>query len=304
MGLGLTFRRNINKANISCRGEDSRKALSEVLLDATMPKLEEYQNLYDNFRFERTSDGILTITLHTNGSDLVWGFAPDAALGKVYAAVANDPENKIIILTAAGDTFIHYEDLGSDNTVPPDVWGSHVLPFALGLIHNQLEIDVPMIAAVNGPATVHAEQALLCDIVLASDTAAFGDQPHFPNGLVPGDGVQIVWPMLMGMNRARYLMYTGQILDAQEAKTLGLVSEVMPKENLLPRAHEIARQLLRAPELTRRLTRRAFNAVIKEQLQHSLPYGLALEGLGAAHYWPSAFKEAKLPASSGIHEKR
>ncbi|KAK5037085.1 hypothetical protein LTR13_004890 [Exophiala sideris] len=274
-------------------------SLSYKIVFRTM-KLNEYANQYENFRFERTEDGVLTITLHSNGGDLVWGMKPDAALGKVYLDIANDPENKVIILTGAGDTFIHYEDLKSETTIPPSVWGSYVLPFALGLIHNQLEIDIPMIAAVNGPATVHAEQALLCDIVLASDTAAFGDQPHFPNGLVPGDGVQVIWPMLIGMNRARYLMYTGQILDAHEAKNLGLVSEVLPRDALLPRAHEIARQLLQTPELTRRLSRRAFNAVIKQQLANTLPYGLALEGLGAAHYWPRTFKEAKLPPSAQL----
>ncbi|OQV03615.1 hypothetical protein CLAIMM_08635 [Cladophialophora immunda] len=267
-----------------------------------MTRLQEYQDVYENFRFERTEDGILTITLHTNGSDLVWGMKPDAALGKVYTDVANDPDNKVIILTGAGDTFIHYENLGSDDVdrIAPDVWGSHVLPFAVNLIHNHLDIDIPMIAAVNGPATVHAEQALLCDIVLASETAAFGDQPHFPNGLVPGDGVQVIWPLLIGMNRARYLMYTGQVLSAQEAKDLGLVSEVLPKDGLLGRAHELARQLLQAPELTRRLTRRAFGAVIKQQLNATLPYGLALEGLGAAHYWPRSFKKANLPPNAQL----
>lgn len=263
-----------------------------------MTVLDEYKDRYENFRFERTHDGILTITFHTNGSDLVWGMKPDDALGKVYTDIATDSENRVIILTGTGDTFIHYEDLGAGSVIPPDVWGGYVLPFAIRLMHNNLDIDVPMIAAVNGPATIHAEQALLCDIVLASDTAAFGDPSHFSNGLVPGDGVQVIWPMLIGMNRARYLMYTGQLLDAEQAKQLGLVSEVMPKTDLLPRAHELARQLLQVPELTRRLTRRAFGAVIKEQLNTALPYGLALEGLGAAHYWPRTFKSPELPKSS------
>lgn len=268
-----------------------------------MAKLDEYKDRYENFRLERTSDGILTVTLHTDGKELIWGMKPDDALGKMYRDISEDPDNKIIILTGQGDTFIHYEDLGGSDTLKPEYWGSYVLPFAIRLIHNHLDIDVPVIAAVNGPATIHAEQALLCDIVLASPTAAFADQPHFPNGVVPGDGVQVIWPMLIGMNRARYLMYTGQVLDAQQAKDLGLVNEIVPKENLLKRAHELARQLLEIPELTRRLTRRTFSSVIKEQINTALPYGLALEGMAAANYWPQNFKAAKLPPAACSPEK-
>jgi enoyl-CoA hydratase/carnithine racemase len=259
--------------------------------------LDKYQDKYENFRFERDADGVLLITMHTNGADLVWGMEPDDELGRAFTDVGSDPENQVIILTGTGDTFIHHEDLGADfDALPSETWGGYILPYVIRLIHNHLDIDAPMIAAINGPATIHAEMGLLCDIVLASDTAVFADQPHFPNGLVPGDGVQVIWPMLIGMNRARYLMYTGQVLNAQEALTLGLVNEVMPKDDLLPRARELAAVLLEAPELTRRLTRRAFGAVIKDQLNNVLPYGAALEGLAAAHYWPREFKGAQLPS--------
>ena len=273
-------------------GSTSRKLVEKMV------KFEEYTDRYPNFHLERTDDGILTVRFHTDGKDLVWGFAPDDALGKLYADITNDSENKAVILTGTGDTFIHYENFDSDqDNVQAAQWGGYVLPFVLRLIYNHIDIDCPMIAAVNGPMTLHAEQALLCDIVLASESAAFADQPHFPNGVVPGDGVQVIWPMLIGMNRARYLMYTGQVLDATQARDLGLVNEVLPPPDLLPRAHELARQLLQVPELTRRLTRRAFGAVIKQQLQAALPYGAALEGLAAANYWPRKFKSAELPSS-------
>jgi enoyl-CoA hydratase/carnithine racemase len=259
--------------------------------------LDEYQDRYENYRFERTPEGILTMTMHTEGKDLVWGMKPDDELGKAFVDIGNDPENQIVIITGTGDTFIHHEDLGADvDALPAETWGGYILPYVIRLIHNHLDIDAPMIAAINGPATIHAEMGLLCDIVLASDNAVFADQPHFPNGLVPGDGVQVIWPMLIGMNRARYLMYTGQVLSAQEAKDVGLVNEILPKDQLLPRAYELAHKLLEAPQLTRRLTRRAFGAVIKDQLHSALPYGAALEGLAAANYWPRTFKGAQLPS--------
>ena len=68
------------------------------------------------------------------------------------------------------------------------------------LLWNLLDIEVPMISAINGPALRHSELPLLCDIVLASETATFQDSGHFVNGLVPGDGMHIVYPMLLGLN--------------------------------------------------------------------------------------------------------
>jgi enoyl-CoA hydratase/carnithine racemase len=85
---------------------------------------------------------------------------------------------------------------------------------------NHLDIEAPMIAAVNGPALIHAELALLCDIVLASETAIFQDLPHFPSGLVPGDGVHVVFPLLLGANRGRYSLLMGQKIPAHEPRTL------------------------------------------------------------------------------------
>lgn len=259
-------------------------------------KLEDYIDKYENYKFERR-DGILQVTMHTNGGDMIWGMKPDDELGYAFEDIGRDPENEVVILTGSGDTFIHYEALGADiDALPPETWSGYVLPYVIRLIHNHLDIDAPMIAAINGPATIHAEMGLLCDIVLASQNAVFADQPHFPNGLVPGDGVQVIWPMLIGMNRARYLMYTGQVLDAEQALDLGLVSEIHPRDRLLPRAWELARKLLEAPPMTRRLTRRAFAAVIRDQLNNVLPYGAALEGLAAASYWPRDFKAAQVPS--------
>jgi enoyl-CoA hydratase/carnithine racemase len=142
-----------------------------------------------------------------------------------------------------------------------------------------LAIDAPMIAAVNGPALRHAEIPVMCDIVLASDTAAFQDSAHFTGGLVPGDGMHVVFPLIMGLNRGRYFLLTGQRLSAAEAKDMGLVNEVLPHEKLLPRAWEHAREIMKLPELNRRYTRILITEMLRRQMNDLLPYGLALEGL-------------------------
>ena len=106
-----------------------------------------------------------------------------------------------------------------------------------------------MIAAVNGPAIVHAELPVMCDIVLAAEHAIFQDVVHFPNGIVPGDGSMWCGRWWLGINRGRYFLLTGQKLSAQEALNLGVVNEVLPREQLLPRAWELAEQLAKQPPL-------------------------------------------------------
>jgi enoyl-CoA hydratase/carnithine racemase len=257
-----------------------------------VPPLEEYSKKYENIKFHR-EDGILQITMHSDNADLLWGFAPHQELGYCFGDIASDPENKVIIFTGSGDTFIHKEDLGGGE-VDAAVWGEHVMPDAKRLLMNLLEIQAPMIAAVNGPASVHAELALLCDIVLAADHATFQDAPHYPSGLVPGDGVHIVWPMLLGLNRGRYFLMTGQELSAEEALHLGVVNEVMPHAKLVDRAWELARGIRKRPALTTRLAREAMLQPVKQAMLAHLPYGLALEGLAACDYWPAHFKVEKL----------
>ena len=252
-----------------------------------VPGLDEYSKKYEHIKFHR-EDGILQLTMHSDSKDLVWGFPPHQELGYCFGDIASDPENKVIIFTGTGDTFIHKEDLGGGG-IDARAWSEHLIPDAKRLLMNLLEIQAPMIAAVNGPATVHAELALLCDIVLAADHATFQDAPHFPSGLVPGDGVHVVWPMLLGLNRGRYFLMTGQILSAGEALDLGVVNEVMPQADLLTRAWDLARIIRQRPALTTRLAREAMLQQVKRAMLDNLPYGLALEGLAACDFWPTEF---------------
>ena len=117
--------------------------------------------------------------------------------------------------------------------------------------------------------------------ILASETAEFQDSAHFPTGLVPGDGMHIVYPLLLGTNRGRYFLLTGQIISARQAQELGLVGEVLPKDRVLARAWELAEQLAKQPLLTLRYARVALTMDLKRRLQDLLGYGLALEGLAS-----------------------
>lgn len=144
-----------------------------------------------------------------------------------------------------------------------------------------------MISAINGPAWRHSEIPLLCDIVLATEETVFQDSAHFPNGMVPGDGMHIIYPLLLGLNRGRYFLLTGQTLNARQALDFGLVSEVLPHPQLLPRAWELAEQLAQRPPLVLRYSRVLLTQHIKRLMHDLLGYGLALEGLGVAADTPN-----------------
>jgi enoyl-CoA hydratase/carnithine racemase len=246
-----------------------------------MTKYEDYANKFETIRFRR-EDGILEMTLHTKGDSLRWGPVAHADIEQAFLDIGRDPENQIIILTGIGPEFSGPEVTPSgDRAVPTlsaEAWGklgSESRRFTM----NQLNIEVPMIGVVNGPALRHPELPLLCDIVLGSDDCAFQDSAHFRGGMVPGDGVHVIFPLLMGNNRGRYFLYTAQRLSAKEALDYGLVSELLPKDKVLARAWEHARNLLKQTPLNRKYTRWLLTEPLRRQMNELLGYGLALEGM-------------------------
>jgi enoyl-CoA hydratase/carnithine racemase len=255
--------------------------MSPLLRSKLRTALVDYVDKFETIRFRR-EDGILEVTVHTDGGSLQWGRLPHAELEQAFLDIARDRDNQVVILTGTGAEFSgpvpEAETNRAAHRQTPEEWGDLGWE-SKNLLTNLLAIDAPMIAAVNGPALRHAEMPVMCDVVLASETAAFQDSAHFVGGLVPGDGMHIVFPLVMGYNRGRYFLLTGQKISAQEAKDYGVVNEVLPPERLLPRAWEIARQIMQLPELNRRYTRTLLTEVLRRQINELLPYGLALEGL-------------------------
>ena len=197
-----------------------------------MSQFEKYADKYKTIRMERRN-GILQMTLHTDGGSLRWGFLPHGELPDAFYDVGSDYDNRVVIITGTGSEFSGPRanpGTSSFPTRPPIERIDRIHWEGRHLLTKLLDIDVPIISAVNGPAWRHSEIPLLCDIVLAADTAQFQDSAHFPSDVVPGDGVHIVYPLLLGMNRGRYFLLTGQTLDAHKALELGLVAEVLPPD--------------------------------------------------------------------------
>ncbi len=244
-----------------------------------MSKLEEYENKYENVKFERRN-GILQVTFHSQGGSLKWSRLAAGEVGYAFTDIGSDPENRVVIITGTGDDYCAEFPVTTGSRRTPKTW-DRTMWVGKRLLFNLLEIEVPIIGAVNGPALFHAEIPVMSDIVLASENATFQDAPHFPRGVVPGDGVHVIWPLLLGQNRGRYFLLTGQTLSAKEAQELGVVAEVLPRDRLLPRAWELAEQLAEKPDLTLRYSRVAMTLQLKRQMQDMLGYGLAIEGLAA-----------------------
>jgi enoyl-CoA hydratase/carnithine racemase len=241
---------------------------------------ESYRDKYENARMKR-EDGILEVALHTRGGPLEFNGYVHEALVHAFRDIGDDRENHVVILTGTGDEFCaRISPEGFDFFSPMGY--DKILREGTKVLENILDIEVPMIAAINGPVTVHSEYALLCDIVLAAEGAYFQDAPHAAFGIVPGDGLHVVWPEVIGEIRGRYFLLTGQKLGAAEAKEYGAVNEVARREALLPRAWELARYLSKQSPLTLRYTRMALSTRFRRRLQESLSYGLALEGISAA----------------------
>jgi enoyl-CoA hydratase/carnithine racemase len=98
----------------------------------------------------------------------------------------------------------------------------------------------------------------------------------------------VVWPHVLGPNRGRYFLISGQELDAKTALAYGAVNEVLAPDRLMDRARELARYIAAMPNLTRRYTRLALTQRIKRLLQEGLGYGLAFEALAAIDQLPVA----------------
>ena len=247
---------------------------------------------------ERT-DAILQITFNTDGGTMIFGSEAHEQIPQAFLDIGQDPDNRAVIMTGTGDAFIEEVETATLEGIPgegsrlpdwtkmsPRTW-DRTFTNAKAMLLNLLDIEVPIIAAVNGPVNIHADVPALSDIVLAAEHTYFQDGPHYINGLVPPRRLPYHLAAFAGRNRGRYFLLTGQRLSAREAHDLGVGNEVLPADEVLPRAWELAEQILRQPPLTVHYTRVVMTLELKELFQRHLSHGLALTGLAANDFWPN-----------------
>jgi enoyl-CoA hydratase/carnithine racemase len=246
-----------------------------------MTRFDAYRDSFPNARLTRSNSGVLEVALHTNGGTLVFNGHTHEQFVDLFHAIGSDADNRVVVLTGSGDAFME--------TISPDGFDffsprgyDKIYREGRKVLMNILDIEAPLIAAVNGPVRLHSEYILLADIVLATPSTIFQDKPHFDFRIVPGDGVHLLWQEAIGTVRGRYFILTRQELDAKTAKDWGAVNEIVDAGKLLPRAREIAEGLAKLPPLTTRYTRVALTRKLRRIVDDGVALGLALEGISAA----------------------
>jgi enoyl-CoA hydratase/carnithine racemase len=242
----------------------------------------DYFTAYRGLKLSRDAQGVLVVEFHTNGGPLIFTAQDHTEFVDAFYRIAQDRANQIVIMTGTGGEFIPDIDFSSfGNVADPAIW-SQVHDEGVQLLENLANIRVPVIAAIEGHAQVHSEYALMADVIVAAEGATFNDVPHFAGGIVPGDGIFTIWSYRAGPWRAEAFLLNRTPLTAHTAEECGVVAEVVPSGQALPRARELATLYLKAPEVTRRNTRTHFIHPLKERIVREVGYGLSLEGASAA----------------------
>src|SRR2546427_9642503 len=150
---------------------------------------DDYLAAYRSLKLTRDSEGVLVAEFHSNDGPFTFTAEDHTEFVDAFYRIAQDRENKIVIMTGAGGEFIPDIDFASfGNVADPGVW-SQVHDEGVQIVENIANIRVPVIAAIEGRAHVHSEYALLSSVIVASEGATFHDAPHFAGGIVPGDGI-------------------------------------------------------------------------------------------------------------------
>jgi len=267
---------------------------------------------FEQIAYEKR-DGIATITL--NRPERMNAFT-DVMLREWAQALEDarlDGEVRAVVLTGAGRGFCAGADLRGGSGVaetaraatPPSAadrrnWlrdGVHQVPRAVQLL------DKPYIAAVNGAAVgAGMDMASMADIRIASEQAKFG-MSYVKVGLVPGDGGCFLLPRIVGLQKALELIWTGDIIDAQEALRIGYVLRVVPGESLMEEALAFARRLAEGPavaiQLAKRLVYRGLEASWTEAFEQANTAMAIAQTTEDAREGPRAFAESRAPKFVG-----
>ncbi|WP_106398768.1 enoyl-CoA hydratase/isomerase family protein [Actinocorallia populi] len=202
------------------------------------------------------------------------------ALANVWRLLSQDREARVVVLTGAGRAFSAGGDLGWITSFLDDPAArDESLREGAQIIEEMLRFPLPVIAAVNGPAVgLGCSLAVLCDIVLMSETAHLAD-PHVSVGLVAGDGGAAFWPLLTPILRSREYLYTGARIPAATAVELGLASRTVPPEELPEQARTLALRLAEQPAEALQGTKRVTNTYLSQALSGAMQAGFAAEAV-------------------------
>ena len=221
-------------------------------------------------------DKVLVVAFNRPESLNAINAALHTEISQVFADIAQDREAEVIVLTGKGRAFCAGGDIKWFQEMTPQQLDA-LFAEARKIIIDMLEVEQPIIAAVNGAATgLGATLALFSDVIFAAENAKIGD-PHVRVGVVAGDGGAVIWPWLVGAARAKEFLMTGDIISATEAERIGLINHVVPADKLLDSAMAFANRLANGPTKAIRWTKVSVNKILRDTANLVLDTSLALE---------------------------
>lgn len=228
---------------------------------------------YENIIFEK-EESIAVITFNRPEAMNALNNQTRAEFRQAIDEVAADDSIKVLILTGSGKSFVAGSDIKEFNSTTP--YAAHNI-VRLGEMVEKLE--KPVIAAVNGFCLGGGcEIAMGCDIIIASEKAKFG-QTEINIGIIPGGGGTQRLQRLIGVCRAKELIFTGDIIRADEADRIGLVNRVVPMDELMDAAREVAAKIATKSSAALKLAKTAINRGMQTNLESGLKYEYELYSL-------------------------
>ena len=242
----------------------------------------DYSDL-EFFKVEIGEDGVTVVTM--NDPDKLNAVGPHNhwQLEDIWLRIARDERIKVVVLTGAGRAFSAGGDVKLMSERAQTEFG---LKYALRVPQNTLRLwehfllcPQPIIAAVNGDALGLGTSLLLfCDMSIVADDAKLGDT-HVRVGLVAGDGGAVMWPLLVGPQKAKEYLMRGKILNGKKAEEIGLVNYAFPREQVLEESIKIAREIAAQPMWAVRWSKASVNKQVKAQVNAILELSIAYESM-------------------------
>lgn len=226
---------------------------------------------YKTILYEK-KEGIGTITLNRPKSMNALNSAVFKELGHVLAEIEGDNEVKVVIITGSEKFFAAGADITEVGEISTPVDAYRFLKEAQTAINRFEDLEKPIIAAISGLALGGGcELTMACDLRIAAENAMFG-QPEIKIGVIPGGGGTQRLPRLVGVTKAKELLYTGDFIDANEAHRIGLVNKVVPVASLMDEARKMALKIARQPGVTLKMTKIAVNGGLNMDLKSAMAY--------------------------------
>ncbi|WP_063130976.1 enoyl-CoA hydratase/isomerase family protein [Nocardia fusca] len=259
----------------------------------------------DEILVERKPNGVLLITL--NRPDQLNSLTPPMFehMSEIWVDIDRDPQTRVAVVTGAGRGFCTGMDVAQPDPTLDDAIA--LMEIERRRITALLNMDKPLISAINGPAVGWGlSLALLADISVAAEDAVLMDG-HTRVGVVAGDHSSLIWPLLVGMAKAKYYQLTSARLTGAEAERIGLVSLTEPRESVLERALGIANDLAQGSQQAIRWTKRSLNTgwLTNALPQHELSAALETLNFAGADYLEArqAFREGREPHFPSAHDE-